>query len=188
MEDAEAAADRRLAVADGIPGQPEPRREVLERRVVVPRDRRPSARGSVTLRRFEILPSASVGVGDELVAQADVGRQRDAQADVVLQEGAEEPLAILRRSGSILPGTAKSTLMAVPLQEALEVREVDDAADLAGGVLVELQVLRLEPDARSECRPRVRMRVLPTCQLFSRSSRGRRKSPAISVTMPRMVR
>ena len=141
----EPGPDRRLAASERVPGEPQPGSEVPERGVLVPG----AADGQLRVAHVAQVRDLAVrfgGGGDELVAQAHVGGEARAEAEVILEEGREQPLAV-PAVGIDLARDREVDAQGPALQEALQAREVHDAADLARRVLVELKVLGLDAGA-----------------------------------------
>ena len=96
--------------------------------------------------------------GHHLVAKPEVHRQPIGDPHVVLQETGEQPLPILADRID-LAGHREIDVRRPAGQEQLEVVEGDDAAGLAGGVLVELHVLRLSAELEQVAAARRDQRV-----------------------------
>ena len=90
----------------------------------------------------------AVGLGrrrDELVAETRVDGDVRAHPDVVLREEPPQRLPIVA-NGIDQARHREIDVARQSLEERLQIRERDDAALLAGGVLIELDVLALEPE------------------------------------------
>ena len=157
MEDPKPGPHRGFASAERIPDQPEPRRKVLQRRIVVPR----IANGQRAVGDVAEVRDLAIdlrGHAHGLVAQPEIRGQPVRQPHVVLHEARDQPLAIppIRID---LTGHRKVDIRGSAREEQFEIVERDDATGLAGGVLVELQVLRLRADPEQVLAPRPDQRV-----------------------------